>query len=74
MPALDWILGTTALISLTAGLLFGYQSGQSANASKPPSASPEMMQLLRDEHRLIENMVELRIASEKKLAYGEASD
>jgi hypothetical protein len=33
-----------------------------------------MMQLLRDEHRLIENMVELRIASDKKLAYGEASD
>jgi hypothetical protein len=33
-----------------------------------------MMQLLRDEHRLIANMLELRIASEKKLAYGETRD
>jgi hypothetical protein len=33
-----------------------------------------MMQLLRDEHRLIANMLESRIATEKKLAYGEASN
>ena len=37
-------------------------------------ASLEMMQLLRDEHRLLANMLELRIASEKKLAYGETRD
>jgi hypothetical protein len=37
-------------------------------------ASLEMMQLLRDEHRLIANMLELRIATEKKLAYGEAGN
>ena len=35
-------------------------------------ASLEMMQLLRGEHRLIANMLKLRIATEKKLAYGEA--
>jgi hypothetical protein len=35
-------------------------------------ASLEMMQLLRDEHRLIANRLELRIATEKKLAYGDA--
>jgi hypothetical protein len=30
-----------------------------------------MMQLLQDEHRLIAHMIELRVASEKMLAYGE---
>ena len=74
MPALDWFLGTAALISLIGGLLLGYQWGQAADASivKALPASLEMMQLLRDEHRLIANMLESRIATEKKLAYGEA--
>jgi len=54
-------------------LLLGYQRGQPANASivKALPASLEMMQILRDEDRLIAHMLELRIASEKKLAYGE---
>jgi hypothetical protein len=41
---------------------------------KPLPASLEMMQLLRDEHRLLANMLESRIAIEKKMAYGEASN
>ena len=55
MPALDWFLGTAALVSLIGGLLLGYQWGQPADASivKALPASLEMMQLLRDEHRLI---------------------
>jgi len=74
MPALDWFLGTAALVSLIGGLLLGYQWSQPAEACmvKALSASLEMMQLLRDEHRLIANMLESRIAIEKKLAYGEA--
>jgi hypothetical protein len=57
MPALDWFLGTAALVT---------------SMVKALPASLEMMQLLRDEHRLIANMLESRIATEKKLAYGEA--
>jgi divalent metal cation (Fe/Co/Zn/Cd) transporter len=76
MRALDWFLGTAALVSLIGGLLLGYQWGQPADASivKALPASLEMMQLLRDEHRLIANMLESRIEIEKKLAYGEASN
>jgi hypothetical protein len=40
---------------------------------KVARAWPEIMQILRDEHLLIANMVELQIASEKMLAYGEAN-
>ena len=65
MPALDWFLGTAALVSLIGGLLLGYQWGQPADASivRALPASLEMMQLLRDEHRLIANMLESRIAT-----------
>ena len=49
-----------ALVSLVGGLLLGYQWGQPADASivKALPASLEMMQLLRDEHLLIANMLE----------------
>ena len=61
MPALDWFLGTAALASVIGGLLLGYQWGQPADVSvvKALPASLEMMQLLRDEHRLIANMLEI---------------
>jgi hypothetical protein len=75
MPALGGVLGTAALASLIAGLLLSYQwDPADPRLVKVPPASPEMMQLLQDEHRLIANMVELQIAREKKLAYGEASN
>ena len=75
MLPLDWFLGA-AVASLIGGLLLGYQWGQPADASvvKVLPASLEMMQLLRDEHRLIASMLESRIATEKKLAYGEAGN
>ena len=64
MLALDWFLGA-ALAGLIGALLLGYQWGQpAASIVKALPASLEMMQLLRDEHRLIANMLELRIASE----------
>ena len=73
MPALSGVLGTAALASLVAVLLFGFQWGPAGpHLVKVPPASPEMMKVLQDEHRLIANMVELQIASEKKAAYGEA--
>ena len=73
MLPLDWFLGA-AVASLIGGLLLGYQWSQPTDASvvKPLPASLEMMQLLRDEHRLLANMLESRIAIEKKMAYGEA--
>jgi hypothetical protein len=76
MPVLSGVLGTAAaLASLVAGLLFSFQWGPAdPHLVKVPPASPEMMKLLQDEHRLIANMVELQIASEKKAAYSEASN
>ncbi len=66
MPALSGVLGTVALASLVAGLLLGFRWGPAdLHLVKVPQASPEMMKLLHDEHRLIANMVELQIASEK---------
>ncbi len=60
--------GTAALASLIAGLLLTYQLGLGdPRLMKVLRASPEMMQILRDEHRLIANMVELQIANEKML-------
>jgi hypothetical protein len=50
------------------GLLLSYQWGHTADPPllKVTPASPEMMQLLRNEHRLIANMVKLQIASEQR--------
>ncbi len=68
MSSLSRILSTAALVSLTGGLLLSYQWGHTADPPlvKVTAASPEMMQLLRDEHRLIANMVKLQIASEQR--------
>lgn len=67
MASLGRILSTAALVSLTVGLLLSYQWDHTATPLlKVTPASPEMMQLLRDEHRLIANMVKLQIASEQK--------
>jgi hypothetical protein len=53
-----------------AGLLLTQLGPGDPRLVKVPRASPEMVQILRDEHRLIANMVELQIASEKMRAYG----
>jgi len=67
-PGLDWFLGA-ALAGLIGVSLLSYQWARPAVKALP--APPEMIQLLQDEHRLIAHMIELRIASEKMLAYGE---
>ncbi len=68
MSSLSRILSTAAFVSLTGGLLLSYQWGHTAHPPlvKVTPASPEMMRLLRDEHRLIANMVKLQIASEQR--------
>ena len=64
MPALDRFLGT-ALASLIGGFLLSYQWRYLAAPLlvKAAPASPEMMQLLRDEHRQIVDYA--RIANRK---------
>lgn len=59
--------------SLIVGLLLTQLGPGDPRLVKVPRASPEMGQILRDEHRLIANIVELQIASEKMLAYGDAT-
>ena len=75
MPALDWFL-SAVFASLIGALLLGYHWGQPTDASavKALPASPEMMQLLRDEHRLIANMIEAQVASAERLEHGETSN
>jgi hypothetical protein len=68
VPLQSRFLGAAALASVIGGLLLSHQWGY---AAKPPMvqvvpASPEMMQLLRDEHGLIANMLNARLATEKK--------
>ena len=70
-PGLDWFLGA-ALAGLIGVSLLSNQWARPAVKALP--APPEMMQLLQDEHRLIAHMIELRIASEKMLAYGEGGN
>jgi hypothetical protein len=50
--------------SVIAGVLLSYQWGQPAEPSlvKVTSASPEMMQLLRDEYGLVTEMVKVQNA------------
>jgi hypothetical protein len=67
LPSLRF-LGTAVLASAIVALLLSYQWG---HAAEPPlvkvtPASPEMMQLLRDEHGLIGEMLKVQIANEKK--------
>jgi hypothetical protein len=55
------------LTSLLSGLLM---NGQWGHAAQPPTfptpASLEMMQLLRDEHGLVTDMVKAQLATERK--------
>ena len=58
-----------ALASLIGGLLFThFQLGRmpAPVAAQVAPASPEMMQLLRDEHGLIVNYLKAQVANEKK--------
>ena len=61
-------LGAAALASVIAGLLVSHELSHTAEERlvKVTPASPEMMQVLRDEHGLIADMVKVQIANEKE--------
>jgi hypothetical protein len=67
MPLPSRFLSTMALASVMAALL-SYQFGQMTGPRTVPvaAASPEMMQLLRDEHGLVATMLATRLATEKQ--------
>lgn len=70
-PSLKF-LGTAAVASVLAGVLASYEWGHTAESRlvKVTPASLEMMQLLRDEHGLIADMVKVQIANDKESAAG----
>jgi hypothetical protein len=71
MPSLKF-LGAAALASVIAGVLVGYELDHTADSRlvRVTPAPPEMMQLLRDEHGLMTNMLKVQLANEKVLAVG----
>jgi hypothetical protein len=75
IPLLGRFLSTAALASLMGGVLLSYQWGHGAGPSmaQVTPASPEMMQLVRDEHGLVATMLKAQLAAEKReLAAGGA--
>ena len=68
MPLLGRFLSTAAVASVVGGLLLNYQWGHAATPSmvQVTPASPEMMQLLRDEHGLVATMLKAQLATEKR--------
>ena len=68
MPLPSRFLSTAALASVMAGLLLSYQWVHTTGprAVTVAAASPEMMQVLRDEHGLVATMLEARLATEKQ--------
>jgi hypothetical protein len=77
MPLLARLVTTGMLTTVIGGLLSGYQWSY---GGEPPlthviPAFPEMMQLLRDEHGLVANMVKAQLATEQaQTAQGVGAD
>jgi hypothetical protein len=65
-------LGAAALASVIAGVLVSYEWGHTAESRlvRVTPASPEMMQLLRDEHGLVTDMLKVQLAKEEGLPVG----
>jgi hypothetical protein len=66
IPVLARFLATGALASVIGGILLGNPWSQPA--APPPAqasrSSPQMMQLMRDEHGLVASMVKAQVAAE----------
>jgi hypothetical protein len=67
MPLLSRFLGTAVLASVIGGLLLSFEW---SHAVGPPMAqvapaSLEMMQVLRDDHGLIANMLKAQLATQR---------
>jgi hypothetical protein len=71
MPS-SMFLGAAALASVIAGVLVSYEWGHTAESRlvRVTPASPEMMQLLRDEHSLMTDMLKVQLAKEEGLPVG----
>jgi hypothetical protein len=71
MP-LPKFLGAAALASVIAGVLVSYEWDRTADPRlvRVTPASPAMMQLLRDEHGLMADMIRVQLANEKGLQVG----
>jgi len=67
MPLLARLATTGALATVIGAFLSGYQWGRAgeSRAALVVPASREMMQLLRDEHDLVANMVKAQLATEQ---------
>ena len=65
-------LGAAALASVIAGALVSYEWSYTAESrlARITPASPEMMQLLRDEHDLMADMLKAQVANERDSAVG----
>ena len=65
-------LGAAALASVIAGALVTYEWSYTAESRllRVTPASPEMMQLLRDEHGLMADMLKVQLAREEGLPVG----
>jgi hypothetical protein len=62
MPSLKFLSMAVLVGSVIAGVLLSYQWGQAAEPPlvKVTPASPEMMQLLRDEYGLVTEMLKVQ--------------
>jgi hypothetical protein len=71
MPS-STFLGAAALASVIAGALVSYEWSYTAESRlvRITPASPEMMQLLRDEHGLMADMLKVQLRNEKGLPVG----
>jgi hypothetical protein len=71
MPS-STFLGAAALASVIAGVLVSYEWGHTAESRlvRVTPASPEMMQLLGDEHGLMTDMLKVQLAKEEGLPVG----
>jgi hypothetical protein len=67
VPLLGRFLSVAAVITVIGGLLLGYQRfhGTEPAIAQVALASPEIMQLLRDEHGLVANMLTEQLTRQK---------
>jgi hypothetical protein len=67
-PVLARFLATGALASVIGGFLVSNQWGRLAESpvTQASRSSPEMMQLMRDEHGLVANMIRAQLAAERR--------
>jgi hypothetical protein len=79
-PVLARFLATGALASVIGGFSLSNQLGRLADppVTQASRLSPEMMQLVRDEHGLVANMIKAQLAAEKqppnRTAVGKSAD